>query len=146
MGRRFAIVSRVALILVVLGASVALAVSQGRLPQRTDRGEVATVVQPAVRVTGRARGLYPGKVGKLRVVVRNLNPFPIWLERVSVRAGEAAPGCPGSVLVVQPLRLHHRMWPGSRYRTWLRLTMLPAASDDCQGVTFPVTFRTRTKR
>jgi hypothetical protein len=146
MGRRIGFVSRAAVVSVVLGASVALAVSQGRVRMPVDRGEARSSIRPAVRVTGSAVGLYPGKVGWLRVVARNASGTPLRLRRISATVGAAAPGCPGSVLLVRPLRLHHRIRPGGVYRTRLRFTMLASASDDCQGATFPVTFRARTTR
>jgi hypothetical protein len=147
MGGKIGTAAKIAMILMMLGAGVAFAVAGERSPMpapASPDGTAATARRPAVRVTGRARGLYPGKTGKVRVNVRNLDPFAIRVLRVSARVGDAAPGCPRSVLNVRALRTRLRIRPGGRIKTWLTIKMLPTAPDACQGATFPITFRTKT--
>jgi hypothetical protein len=148
MGSKIGTAARIAVSLAMLGAWIGFAVAGERSPMpapASPGGTVAAARRPAVRVTGHARGFYPGKIGKLRVTVRNLELNPIWVRRVSARVGDAAPGCSRSVLEVKPLRTRSRIRPGGRIRTSLTVRMLPTAPDARQGATFPITFRTGTK-
>jgi hypothetical protein len=148
MGGKVGVAAKFAASLMMLAAWFAFAVAGERAPAPTSApsgGSVEVARRPAVSVTGHAGGLYPGKVAKLHVVVRNTSPSQIVVRRVSARVGDAAPGCSGSVLRVKPLRAHMRIRPGKRVRTKLVVTMLPIAPDACQGVTFPITFRARAR-
>jgi hypothetical protein len=140
-------VARIAVSLTMLGAWIAFAVAAERSPARvptSSRGSIVAARHPVARVTGRARGLFPGKMGTLHVIVRNVNHDPIWVRRVSARVGDAGQGCSGSVLKVTPLLTRLRIGAGKRIGANLTIKMLPSAPDACQGATFPVTFRTRT--
>ena len=91
-------------------------------------------------VSGRVEGLRPGGTRSLALTVQNPNSVAIRVTSITVAAGTARPGCPGSSLVLP-------QWTGSlpvaqRGTASLSVNVrLPAgAPDACQGATWPLTY------
>jgi hypothetical protein len=93
-----------------------------------------------VRLGGHARGLYPGRVGPLRVHLDNLGQRPQIVGSVWATVGNAGPRCSARNISVSAYRGRLRIPP--RGRRWISLTiaMRPNAANTCQLAVFPLTF------
>ena len=91
-------------------------------------------------VSGRVEGLRPGATRPLALTVENPNSVPIRVTSITVAAGAAGPGCPGSSLVLP-------RWTGSlavpkrgTASLSVDVRLLGGAPDACQGAVWPLTY------
>lgn len=144
------VVARIAVGLLVVSASIALAAD--RLPRlhggsdANGLGSASSAQTPSVKITGHVAGMYPGRVAVVRVRVKNPSSTTVLVKKVSATVGDAGPGCDSAYLVVKraPKTLHIR--PGGRAKVKLLATMVPDAPDACQGVAFPLTFHAKVRQ
>lgn len=92
----------------------------------------------------RARGLYPGAVRPLKVLVRNPTDRDVRVVRLVARAiRSSSETCPASFLRVRRLRSHPLVPARSRRRVRMRVKLRASAPDACQGVRFSLRLRVR---
>ena len=91
-------------------------------------------------VSGRVEGLRPGGTRPLALTVENPNSVAIRVTSITVAAGAARPGCPGSSLVVP-------RWTGSlavprrgTASVSVDVRLPGSAPDACQGAVWPLTY------
>ena len=111
-----------------------------------DRGTHAAAAASRHRLLlrARARGLYPGAVRPLRVLVSNPTDRDVRVVRLVARAIRSSnEACPPSFLRVRRLRSHPLVLAHSRRRVRMRVKLLASAPDACQGVRFSLRLRVR---
>lgn len=110
-----------------------------------DRGtHAAAASRHRLLLRARARGLYPGAVRPLKVLVRNPTDRDIRVVRLVARAIRSSnEACPASFLRVRRLRSHPLVPAHSRRRVRTRVELLASAPDACQGVRFALRLRVR---
>lgn len=100
----------------------------------------------SLRVRGHVTGLYPGARKRMRVTIRNPFPYAIEVTLVKAKAADPVPGCSGSMVRVRRYRRATAIDAGRLAVVRVRVRLLRAAPDACQGVRFPLTFRARAVR
>lgn len=148
MARRSMAVARIAVSLLFVSASIALAAD--RLPRldtggAEGAGAAASAHVPSVKISGHVTGMYPGRVATVRVRVRNLGKKAVTVKKVSATVGDAGPGCDSANLIVKRARRKLHISPGGRAKLKLKATMLPDAPDACQGLAFPLAFHAKVR-
>jgi hypothetical protein len=103
-------------------------------------GPAPAHAQDAFAITGEVDGLYPG--ADLTLDVRITNPQPFWIRvtSVAVRARDAGPGCPASMLDLRDSQAAVNIPPGATGRLPLGIRMDPGAPDACQGASWTLEF------
>ena len=144
--RRSTVVAKIAIGLLAVSASIAMAAD--RLPgQHAGDAEGLAVAASSkiasVKITGHVTGMYPGRVAVFRVRVKNPGHSTVLVKKVSATVGNAGPGCDGTNLIVQRSRKTLHIAPGRRAKLKLRATMVPDAPDACQGLAFPLAFHAK---
>lgn len=130
--------ARGALVAVAIVATATAAI--GHDPVAAPSPEPVGRIVDAFRISGKAKGLYPGGTRKMRVRVGNPHPFPIVVKRVRVTRRGGAAGCPGTAVGVRPFRGSRRVAPGRTAAIRMKIRLAAGAPDACQGVTFRLTF------
>ena len=103
----------------------------------------AKIEASPVRVTGNTSNLFPGVTTPLPLKVRNLTNRPVRLQWVLAIVGQPNGECDPAYLQAQ------QIWPGQRIPAYGRIDLkMPIrlaseSPDGCQGVTFPLRYRTR---
>lgn len=118
-----------------LAALLVAAFAQSRRP-----GRATPRVRPALTVSGGLRWLYPGAHRRLPLVVRSNRGFRIRVVSLTVRVGNAKPGCRRSYLRVGHLRRSFVVAPHGFRTTTLLVTMLRSTPDACKRAVFPLRF------
>lgn len=110
-----------------------------------DRGtHAAAESRHRLLLRARARGLYPGAVRPLRILVSNPTDHDVRVVRLVARASRSSSeACPVSFLRVRRLRSHPVVPAHSRRRVRVRVKLLASAPDACQGVRFSLRLRVR---
>jgi hypothetical protein len=98
-----------------------------------------------VRITSkRVTGLYPGARKRLVLTVRNTTRRRVAVRRIRIRVlSTTKPGCRVSadnLTIRQPARRTLRLWPGTRVRIGLPITMPNSVADVCQGAVFKLRY------
>lgn len=122
-------------------AVVVLVASAPALWHREEAGGTAAVPY-RLALSGRVRGLFPGALKRMRVIVRNPTRARIVLMRVRARALDV-PGCSGSYVRIRPFRGERPVPSRGRVVIRMRVRLSPTAPDACQGARLPVRFRAR---
>jgi hypothetical protein len=126
---------------VVLGATAAgYAALRG-----ADRAALPSArIEPSpVRVTGDTGDLFPGVAATLPIRVRNLTTGPVQLRWVRTIVDAPAGDCDPGYLHAEQIWPRQRIPARGRLDLEVPITLAPEAPDDCQGVTFPLRYRTR---
>lgn len=131
--------ARTALRRLVGGAVVAMVAVPTLLGRAT--ASHAQEPQDRFRIAGEVDGLYPGAELTLEARVTNPYRFPIVVTTLGATVGEAAPGCPASMLEVRTSDVEVEVPAGAVRSVPLRVRMDRGAPDACQGVTWPLQFR-----
>jgi hypothetical protein len=140
MPRRSLILPSLAL-LVLLGFSLTgWAANSGR------RTADASLRMRGLVLSGSVKGLYPGGVGKLRVVVRNRFGFRLRVTRVTVTAKNANRGCRKQAVAFGRFRGRLNV-PARRARSvTLKVSMARTAPNACRRATFRLAFHAKAVR
>ena len=133
---------------VIHGAGLSLA-SRIALPDQPNAGGQSQVFY----VTGNVDSLYPGSLSALSLSIQNPLKSPITVNSLSLLAGNASSSCPSSLLQVVP-QIGGTPWALNSTYTFstsvqvpagatvpgptLNLTLAQAATDNCQGGSFPL--------
>ena len=98
------------------------------------------------RVRGHVTGLYPGARKRMRVTIRNPFLYAIEVTSLTAEADDPVAGCSGSLIRVRPY--NGAVWVDARRLAvvHVRIRLLPAAPDACQGARFPLAFSARAVR
>jgi len=134
-------VGKLALVLVVL-ASLAQA-AEYVAPHLRGRSSGSSVIvnRPAVfTAKGHSKGFYPGRRRPMRITLKNPNPFPIVVTRVTASVTSVISGCPIGSLKVKRWRGRARVSARGHRRIKLVVRMLPRTPDACQGARFRLRF------
>jgi hypothetical protein len=94
-------------------------------------------------VSGHVTRLYPGRRARMKVHVRNRKPFAIRVTRISVTVRSRTHGCSGRNVRVRPFRGRLRVKARGRRLLRMRVRMIRAAPNACQGVRFTLRFHGR---
>jgi hypothetical protein len=101
-------------------------------------------IEPSpLRVTGDTEGLFPGVTTPLPIRVRNLTDGPVWLRWVRVKVRQPDGDCAPGYLHAEQIWPRQRIPARDRIDLEIPLTLAPEAPDGCQGVKFPLRYRTR---
>jgi hypothetical protein len=101
-------------------------------------------IQPSpVRVTGNTSDLFPGIATPLPLEVRNLTNGPVRLQWVRAIVDQPNGNCDPGYLHAQQIWPRQRIPARGLIALEMPLTLAPEAPDGCQGVTFPLRYRTR---
>jgi hypothetical protein len=82
--------------------------------------------------------LYPGASAEVRVIVHNDSTAPVQATGFRVEAGDAAPGCAASNLVIATTGAAIEVAPGEFGAVAVGARMAPTAPDACKEVVFPL--------
>jgi hypothetical protein len=126
---------------VVMGATAAgYAALRG-----ADRGTLLRAkIQPSpVRVSGNTRNLFPGLTTSLPLRVRNLTKGPVQLEWVEAIVRQPNGNCDPGDLQAEQIWPRQRIPAHGRIDLEMPITLASEAPDGCQGVRFPLSYRTR---
>jgi len=133
--------SKLALVLVLLASLAQAAEYIAPHLQGRPSGSSLIVNRPAVfTVKGHSKGFYPGRKRPMRVTVRNPNPFPIVVTRVTASVKSVTSGCPIGSVKVKRWRGRARVSARGHRRVKLVVRMLPRTPDACQGARFRLRF------
>jgi hypothetical protein len=99
-----------------------------------------------VRLGGHVSGLYPGRLGRLRVHVDNLTQRPLTIRSIGVLVDDANRRCRADNVSVGSYRGKLRLQPRRRRWVPLAISMRPDAASACQNATFPLAYRARVTR
>lgn len=126
---------------IVLGAAAAGYAALGG----TDQGiRPRAKIQPSpVRVTGNTDDLFPGVRTALPIEVRNLRNGPVQLQWVEAIVRRPNGRCAAAYLQAERILPGQRIPARGRINLQIPLTLAPEAPDSCQGVRFPLLYRTR---
>jgi hypothetical protein len=102
-------------------------------------------IQPAspVRVSGNTSDLFPGVRTALPIKVRNLTAGPVKLQWVEATVGETKGACGAAYLNTERIWPRQRIPARGRINLVIPITLASQAPDSCQGVKFPLLYRTR---
>ncbi len=129
-------------ITLALAASMAAMAAAALVAPGAQRGPSAHErSHPALRLSGRVRGLYPGATRTLTVRVANLAPRPISLRGIEVAVGVASEECPGRALRVRGFGGRLRIPARGHRQVPLPVRMRRAAPGACAGARFPLRLR-----
>jgi hypothetical protein len=120
---------------IVVLASMALAETMEGPPP-----DAARAGTPTFRVTGSVKGMFPGRVKRIRLRVRNRFDFPIRVREVRAIVLRPGPGCPGRVIRIKPWRGRLKVPPRSARVIRPRVRMRIKIPNACQGATFPIRY------
>ncbi len=96
---------------------------------------------PTFHIRGSVRGLYPGRVKKMRVRIRNPFGFPIKVREIRPRVQRPYRGCPPKAIRVRVWHGNVRVVAHTGKVVGVRIRMKLSAPNACQGARFPVRFR-----
>ena len=94
-------------------------------------------------MTGDTEDLFPGVTTLLPIRVRNLTDGPVRLRWVRAKVRQPDGDCARSYLHAEQIWPRQRIPAGGRLDLVIPLTLAPEAPDGCQGVKFPLRYRTR---
>jgi hypothetical protein len=109
---------------------------QGILPR-------ARIEPSPVRVSGNTGNLFPGVTTPLPIEVRNLTDGPVRLQWVRAIVRQPDGECDPAYLHAEQIWPRQRIPAHGRIDLVMPITLAAEASDGCQGVTFPLRYRTR---
>lgn len=110
-----------------------------------DRGALprAKIEPSPVRVKGNTGDLFPGITTPLPIRVRNLTDGPVRLRWVRAIVDQPDGDCDPGYLDTEQIFPRQRIPAGGRIDLQIPVTLASEAPDGCQGVTFPLRYRTR---
>ena len=101
-------------------------------------------IEPSpVRVSGDTGDLFPGMTTALPLRVRNLTDGPVKLRWVRAKVQQPDGDCDPAYLQTEQIFPRQRIPARGRIDLVMPITLAPEAPDGCQGVTFPLRYRTR---
>jgi hypothetical protein len=118
-----------------LAALLVVALAPARTP-----GKARSRPRPALTVSGSVRWLYPGAHTRLPLVVRSNRGFRIRVVSLTVRVGNARPGCGHAFVRVGRRRGSFVVAPHGFRTLTLPVAMLRSAPDACKRAVFPLRF------
>ena|SRR2546427_12073522 len=130
----------------VVAASALAALLLVGLAAARSPGKAGPRLRPPLRVTGAVRWLFPGARTRLPLTVWSNRSFRIRLVSLTVRVGNARPGCGREYLRVGRFRRRLVVPPHGFQTIDLPVTMLRSAPDACKRAVFPLRFTARGRR
>ena len=101
-------------------------------------------IEPSpVRVKGHTSNLFPGATTPLPIRVRNLTDGPVRLRWVRAKVRQPDGDCDPGYLQTEQIWPRQRIPAHRRIDLVMPITLASEAPDGCQGVTFPLRYRTR---
>jgi hypothetical protein len=137
---RRSIAALLAVAIVMVAAAVGYAALRGAASGTLSRAKI----EPSpVRVTGDIGDLFPGVTTALPIRVLNLTDGPVRLRWVRTRVRQPDGDCAPGYLHAEQIWPRQRIPAHGRLDLEVPLTLAPEAPDGCQGVKFPLRYRTR---
>ncbi len=96
-----------------------------------------------VRVSGNTSDLFPGMRTALPIEVRNLTDGPVQLQWVEAIVQEPKGACDQTYLHTERIWPRQRIPAHGQINLVMPVTLAIEAPDSCQGVKFPLRYRTR---
>jgi hypothetical protein len=126
---------------VVMGATVAAYAALGGASRVTlTRAKIAP---SPVRVSGNTTNLFPGGTTLLPLEVRNLTDRPVRLQWVRAIVLQPNGACDPAYLQTEQIWPRQRIPAHALINLRMPIALSSAAPDGCQGVKFPLRYRTR---
>ncbi len=108
--------------------------------------EISLERAPAISIRGHVRGLYPGRMKRVQLRLRNRTNHALVVSSIRAMATHANRSCSSDNLKTHTRRTHRRIPAHSTEHVRYRVRMIPNAADACQGARFPLHYRARTRR
>jgi hypothetical protein len=96
---------------------------------------------PTFRIRGAVKGMYPGRVRKLRLRIRNPLDRAIRVRSIRARVRRPHRGCPAKAITIRRWRGHLRIRPHRGRTVRVKVKMKRRAPNACQGARFPIRYR-----
>jgi hypothetical protein len=103
----------------------------------------ANIEPSPVRVKGNTGDLFPGMTTAVPIRVRNLTDGPVKLRWVRAKVQQPDGDCDPGYVHAEQIFPRQRIPAGGRIDLQIPVTLASEAPDGCQGVTFPLRYRTR---
>jgi len=127
-----------ALALLAIGAGIVAAYPHNAEPAGGQR-------VPAIKITGKVKGLYPGASKRIRLKLKNRSRQVVLVTAVRARVKSPGAGCPARTLQAERKRLRLRVPAGRSRRVRYPIRMRPTAGVACEGKRFKLRYRARVK-
>jgi hypothetical protein len=131
----------IGLVLVSLAAFAHAAERSGYPRVGGHEGTAGVAKRARFGVSGHVTGLYPGATKRLRLTLRNPNPFPITVKQVRTSVRSSIAGCPSKSIRVRPFKGSKRVGPRSKAKVKVAVTMSPTVPQACAGRRYRLTYR-----
>ena len=128
-------------VLALLAAGAGLVAAQPR-----EDAPARAAAKPAIAITGKVEGLYPGASKRIRLKLNNRSRRTLVIKSVRAHVTSPGGGCSARSLQAKRKRVRIRV-PGRKSRK-LRypIRMRATAVDACQGKRYPLRYRARVQR
>lgn len=125
----------------MIATAVATAAERTPLPT-TPSGSPGVAASPRFRISGHVTGLYPGARTRIRLTVRNPNPYAIRVTKIrtSVKV-PARSSCPARSIKVKRFRGSRRIAPRATVRIKVNVSMRAKVPNACAGQRYRLTYR-----
>jgi hypothetical protein len=108
--------------------------------------QMTGALESSVSIQGHVRGLYPGRMKRVQLRLRNRTGHPLVVTSIRAKATHANQSCSSDNLRTHTRGTHRRIPARSTEHIRYRVRMIPNASDACQGASFPLRYSARTNR
>jgi hypothetical protein len=125
----------------VLATAVATAAERTPSPT-TASGSPGVAASPRFRISGHVTDLYPGARTRMRLALRNPNPYAIRVTRIrtSVKV-PARSSCPARSIKVTRFTGSRRIAPRAAVRVKVNVSMRAKVPNTCAGQRYRLTYR-----
>ena len=122
--------------------ATAVATAAERTPSPTTPGSPGVAASPRFRISGHVTGLYPGARTRLRLTLRNPNPYAIKVSRIrtSVQV-PARSSCAARSIKVKRFTGSRRIAPRAVVRVKVNVSMRAKVPNACAGQRYRLTYR-----
>lgn len=129
--------------MLVLATAIAHAAERASPPATpSSSAPVGTAAPARFRIAGHVTGLYPGSKSRLRLTLRNPNPYPIRVTKirtsVQVPAGSA---CPARSIQIKRFAGSRRIAARAVVRVKVKVSMRAMVPNGCAGQRYRLAYR-----
>ena len=131
----------------LIGGALVLATAVATAAERSPSPTTAPVspgaaASPRFGISGQVTGLYPGARTRLRLTLRNPNPYAIEVRRIRTSAQvPARSSCPARSIKVKRFTGSRRVAPRAVVRVKVNVSMRATVPNACAGQRYRLTYR-----
>lgn len=127
--------------LLVLSSALARAANHAPSAPHSPAAAVDMSAPPRFQISGRVSGLFPGAHARLRLSLRNPNPFAIVVTRIRTTVLRASGACPPKTIRIWRFSGSRRIPASGVTRVAVRVRMRPSTPDACAGQRYRLNYR-----